>query len=101
MFNVNESVVIVEAGSWRIQRITLDYAGEAWRADVRWELVDGNNKVIKVKILRYEDAEFNSFYAGWNTTGFLAQEFKVKMGITAEIPDDVEEWIKNGTEEQE
>lgn len=88
-------------GTWEIIGIrqSTDTKG-IWSASVTWHCVDSEGNIIDRKEIEYYGEAYNEFWEKYVNGAYLFSELIKTLGITATIPEDIEDSFVNKTENE-
>lgn len=93
---LKQEINIQKEGTWNIIGVhQVTGPNRNWTARVEWHCTDAEGNIIDHKTIEYSGAAYNEFWDKYINGAFLLSELIKTLGITATIPEDIEDSFIN------
>ena len=81
--------------TWKVIDITISGIGENLQAIINYQAIDAEGNIVKEHTVIKKGIDFNSFWANFNTGGYLYEVLKSDLALSGAIDANVENEFLN------
>ena len=95
MFTATETVIL--NFTYAINNVSQTKTKDrGWIAEITFDKIDSNGTSVGTEVVSKEGAEYNDFWANYTNGAYLFELLKQKLGLSVDIPAEIEgEFLNN------